>query len=95
MWAEARFPPFDPGQLQLAGHAQTLPARPRRKMEAGLVSTPQALELWLLEFWLYLGVLAPAVIDSLLPNVQPDAGQGCSQTRKSETLLVPFLSWSL
>lgn len=40
--AEARFPPFDPGQLQLVGHAQTLPARPRRKMGAELVSAPQA-----------------------------------------------------
>lgn len=59
VWAEARFPPFDPRQLWLAGHAQSLPTRPRREMGAGLVSASQALELWFLS----LRVLA-------LPNYQ-------------------------
>lgn len=56
--AEARFPPFDPGQLRLAGHAPILPARPRSKLGVGLVSAPQPLQLRLPG----LRVLSPAVI---------------------------------
>lgn len=82
--AEARFPPFDPSQLQPAGHAQTLPARPRHK-GAGLDSAPRALELLWRGFWLYPGVLSPAVSDPLLPSVHPGAGQSCSWISGSET----------